>query len=82
MTVTISDIDIISLNNNLLEINYLCKTKQVSYCIADFGGNVLKRGNYNCLEENRLAIDCLPKGFYTLCIIDGDDLTKSRFLKD
>lgn len=81
MVVTTSEI-ISLMNSEVLEINYLCKTKQVSYCIADFGGNVLNRGNYNCLSENKLPINNLPKGIYTLCIIDGDHLTKSGFLKD
>jgi hypothetical protein len=75
-------LDIISLKETELEVNYLCKTKQVSYCIADFGGNVLMRGDYKCLTENKLSINILPKGIYTLCIIDGDSLIKARFLKD
>jgi hypothetical protein len=70
------------MNNDVLEVNYLCKTDQVSYCIADYGGNVLIRGNYTCLKENKLPINSLSKGNYTLCIIDGDQLTKFRFLKD
>jgi hypothetical protein len=69
-------------NNNALELNYLCKTPQVTYSIADFGGNVMKRGNYNCIENNILPIEELPKGMYTLCIIDGDELCKSRFQKN
>ena len=50
--------------------------------IADFGGNVMKRGEYNCLENNKLIIEELPKGTYTLCIIDGDQLSKKRFEKN
>ena len=73
---------ITSVNNNALELNYLCKTPQVTYSIADFGGNVIKRGNYNCVENNKLFIEELPKGMYTLCIIDGDELCKSRFQKN
>jgi hypothetical protein len=69
-------------NKEMLEVSYSCKTKQVNYCIADFGGNVLIRGNYHCLTENKIFINCLQKGIYTLCIIDGDILTKARFLKD
>jgi hypothetical protein len=42
----------------------------------------MKRGDYNCIEDNTLPIDELPKGMYTLCIIDGDELSKSRFQKD
>jgi hypothetical protein len=70
------------ITNNVLELHYLCRTKQVTYCIADFGGNVLVRGNYNCLEENKISIEKLPRGSYTVCIIDGDQLSKFRFLKD
>ena len=71
-----------SINNEQLELNYLCKTTQVSYSIADFGGNVIKRGNYSCILENKLIIADLPKGMYTLCIIDGDQLSKTRFQKN
>lgn len=69
-------------NNAFLQLNYTCKTKHVSYSIADFVGNVIKRGDYNCIQENKLAIDDLPKGAYTLCIVDGDSLTKLRFNKN
>ncbi|MCX6294608.1 MAG: hypothetical protein NTX97_00850 [Bacteroidetes bacterium] len=68
-------------NNGVLELQYLCKTSHVTYSISDFGGNVMKRGDYNCLENNTLFIEELPKGFYTLCIIDGDQLIKNRFQK-
>ncbi len=73
---------ITSINNNALILNYLCKTEQVTFSIADFVGNVIKRGNYNCIENNKLSIEELPKGTYTLCIIDGDQLAKKRFEKN
>jgi hypothetical protein len=80
---TTATIDLISIvNNEVLELNYLCKTPQVIYSVADFAGNVLMRGNYNCLENNKLSITGLPKGMFTLCIIDGDSLTKAHFQKD
>jgi len=76
-------IDLISkANNEVLELNYLCKTPQVIYSVADFAGNVLMRGSYNCLAHNRLSITALPKGMFTLCIVDGDSLTKARFQKN
>lgn len=70
-----------SIQNNTIELDYLCKTSQVTYSIADFVGNVMKRGSYNCTENNKLIIEELPKGTYTLCIIDGDELSKTRFQK-
>lgn len=80
---TIATVDMIScIKNDALELNYTCKTPQVTYSIADFGGNVIKRGSYSCVENNKLLIDDLPKGIYTLCIIDGDQLSKSRFQKN
>jgi hypothetical protein len=68
--------------NEFLEINYLCKTKHVTYSISDFGGNVMLRGDFNCIEKSRLFITELSKGMYTLCIIDGDELTKTSFKKN
>lgn len=73
---------ITTVNNNNLELDYKCQTSQVTFSIADFGGNVMKRGEYNCLENNKLTIEELPKGTYTLCIIDGDQLSKKRFDKN
>lgn len=78
----ISENIILSGNNEALELRYLCKTSQVTYSIADFGGNVMKRGSYNCLESNKLLIEDLPSGRYTLCIIDGDQLSKTLFQKN
>ncbi len=69
-------------NNRAIELQYLCKTSHVTFSIADFGGNVMKRGDYNSLENNTLIIEELPKGIYTLCIIDGDQLFKMRFQKN
>lgn len=71
-----------SINSDTLELNYQCQTGQVTFSIADFGGNVMKRGSYNCIENNKLIIEELPKGIYTLCIIDGDQLSKKRFEKN
>lgn len=80
---TTATMDMISsINNDALELNYRCQTTHVTFSIADFGGNVMKRGDYNCIENNKLIIEELPKGTYTLCIIDGDQLSKSRFEKN
>lgn len=81
MTLISTDI-ISSMNNDALELHYMCKTRHVTFSIADFGGNVMKRGNYDCIKNNTLYITDLPKGTYTLCIIDGDQLCKTRFQKD
>ena len=76
-------IEIVSVHQNaVLEVNYHCKTNQVSYSIADYVGNVIMRGNYDCLIGNKLDIASLSKGAYTLCIIDGDSLIKTRFQKN
>jgi hypothetical protein len=69
-------------NNQVLEFKYSCKTDQVSYCIADFAGNVIMRGQFDNLDKNKISISKLQRGMYTLCIVDGDTLVKNRFLKD
>jgi hypothetical protein len=79
---TITATDIISFGEEkLLEVNYICRTQQVSYCIADFGGNVLMRGDFKGLMESKISVKHLPNGKYTFCIIDGDKLIKAPFLK-
>lgn len=70
------------IENCSIEVKYLCQTPTVIYSIADFIGNIVKRGDFNCLVDSRLDIHDIPKGSYTLCIIDGDQLTKLRFQKN
>lgn len=75
--------EIISIvENAVLEVNYLQKNKSVVYSIADFIGNIVQRGNFNEGKNKRLDIQSIPKGMYTLFIIDGDCLTKVRFNKN
>jgi hypothetical protein len=75
--------DIFSIENNqVLELNYTCKVKHASYCIADFGGNVIMRGHLDALDNKKISIGNLGKGLYTLCIVDGDILIKNRFQKN
>jgi hypothetical protein len=61
-----------------LVFNYSCRTSHVTYSVADFGGNVLIRGDFRCLEENKIPIQNLKSGLYTLCIVDGDQLITNR----
>jgi hypothetical protein len=70
------------IDNAALELHYMCQTKHVSYSIADCDGYIVKRGSYDCIIDNKLPIADIPKGFYVLCIIDGDLLTKARFRKN
>lgn len=67
-------------NKQYIEFSHMCKTTHATYCIADYGGNVLRRGDYK--SENKISISDLPAGMYTLCIIDGDTLVKTRFHKN
>jgi hypothetical protein len=69
------------INNAALELNYKCRTEAVSFSIADIGGNILRRGTFQAIKDKRLSIETLPKGAYTLCIVDGDQLTKAGFIK-
>ncbi len=69
-------------NNEELKIDYSPQTEQVTYSVADFVGNVIKRGDYSSLIENKLTIEDLPKGNYMLCIVDGDNLFKTFFSKN
>jgi hypothetical protein len=68
------------IEREFVEFTYACKTKQATWCIADFSGNILKRDQYR--SGQKLSIAGLPKGFYTFCIVDGDTLIKTRFQKD
>lgn len=70
------------IDNAYLELNYQCKTPQVSYSIADYVGNIVLRGSYDCIINNKLDVQELARGVYMLCIIDGDSLIKTRFMKN
>jgi len=75
--------DIISqVSTTNLTISYECQTDRVLYSIADFGGHLLKRGSCHDVKDNTIDISDLPKGNYTMCIIDGAELIKERFQKD
>jgi len=70
------------LHADVLELKHACKTAQVSYSVADVAGNVLLKGTYNCSGKNEISIAKLPRGFFTVCIVDGDSMVKSHFQKD
>jgi hypothetical protein len=75
--------DIVSvIDNRFIALNYQCRTEHVSYSIADYVGNIVKRGGYDCIINHKIDIQSIPKGIYVLCIIDGDSLTKLRFQKN
>ncbi len=70
------------IDNSALELNYVCNTNHVSFSIADYDGNILIRGPFEEIENFRIDIIGIPKGRYMLCLIDGDTLTKLRFVKN
>ena len=75
--------DIITqVSTNNLTIGYECKTDRVLYSIADYGGHLLKRGSCHDVIDNTIDISDLPKGNYTMCIVDGSELIKARFQTD
>ena len=83
LVMTSATAEIVSIiDNKVLEINYLCKTKRVIYSIADIIGNIVKWGKYDCVIDNKLEMHDIPRGTYMLFIIEGDSLTKVRFMKN
>jgi hypothetical protein len=81
MQTAIKDIYFIE-DRKYLVFNYDCRTSQVTYSVADFGGNVLIRGDFRCLQENKIPIRNFRAGLYTLCIVDGDQLITNRIKID
>jgi hypothetical protein len=67
------------LDNATLQISYICKTERVRYSIADFIGNVVLTGIFECSIKNIVNIEKLPHGIYFLYMIDGDSYTKEKF---
>jgi hypothetical protein len=71
----------LQLEADQLKINYQSKTSHVIYSIGDFAGNVRIRGLYHQLLNSQVDVSSLPKGTYTFCLVDGDILTKHRFVR-
>jgi hypothetical protein len=71
--------DALLIEREFVKFTYACKTKQATWCIADFSGNILKRDHYE--PGQQFSIASLPKGLYTFCIVDGDTVVKAKFQK-
>jgi hypothetical protein len=79
---TVISSTLISIENDILKLNYSENTNHVSYCVADFWGNVVARGGIDELKDRKLEISKLRAGAYTFCLIDGDSLSTQRFQKN
>ncbi len=69
-------------DNEVLELNYSCRTTRVTYSIADLTGNIVLKGLFNCQEKNSIPIQKLPRGFFMLYIVDGGSLIRTHFQKN
>ncbi len=81
MTLTMTELVSIT-DNEMLELNYSCKTARVTYSIADLTGNIIMTGFYNCEEKTKIPIQKLPRGFFLLYIVDGGSLIRTHFQKN
>lgn len=68
--------------SDTLQFNYRFTTERVTYSISDLSGAVCLRGKLDSGSSNSLNIDSLSKGYYTFCIIDGDNVARARFRKN
>lgn len=68
--------------SDTLRFNYKFATGRVTYSISDLSGSVCMRGKLDGGSSNSLSIHSLSKGYYTFCIIDGENVSKAGFRKN
>ncbi|TND09461.1 MAG: hypothetical protein FD123_1267 [Bacteroidetes bacterium] len=61
-----------------LLLHFRRQTEKTSYSIFDLGGSEVKSGKLEGKDTHQVPVKELVKGIYLLCIIDGDQLYKTR----
>lgn len=69
----------ISVRGKYMEVAFTCSATRTSYCICDLSGKELKAGALEKTDNHQFDISGIASGIYYLCIIDGDELHKSKF---
>lgn len=69
----------ISVRGKYMEVAFTCSATRTSYSIFDLAGKELKAGSLEKTDNHRFDISDMTSGIYCLCIIDGDELHKSKF---
>ncbi|CAN5368899.1 hypothetical protein BH09BAC5_BH09BAC5_17010 [soil metagenome] len=65
--------------NKDLILNYDLVTEKCSWSIFDLSGMELCKGTLNGNAPHKIPVACLSPDLYQLCVIDGDQLSKTKF---
>lgn len=67
------------ITNNDLVLNYELLTEKCSWSIFDISGMELCKGTLNGTAPHKISVAFLSPDLYQLCVIDGDQLSKTKF---
>ncbi len=65
--------------SNLLTLQFIAKTKSVSYEVYDLTGRIVLKGNID--ESNMISIQSISEGLYIIKLVDGAQTFLSKFMK-
>lgn len=70
---------LIQVTGGRLEVDFVCAATKTSFCICDLAGKELKAGKFEQASHHSVDLNGITAGIYNLCIIDGDQLHKTKF---
>lgn len=70
---------LINVTGGRLEVDFVCAATKTSFCICDLAGKEMKAGKLEQASHHIVDLSGITAGIYNLCIIDGDQLHKTKF---
>lgn len=70
---------LINVTGGRLEVDFVCTATKTSFCICDLAGKEMKAGKFEQASHHTVDLSGIAAGIYNLCIIDGDQLHKTKF---
>jgi hypothetical protein len=70
---------LIQITGGRLEVDFDCAATKTSFSICDLAGKEMKAGKLEQASRHILDLGGISAGIYNLCIIDGDQLHKTKF---
>ncbi|CAN5900798.1 hypothetical protein BH11BAC7_BH11BAC7_15530 [soil metagenome] len=68
-----------SITNDVLFLDYELLTEKCSWCIFDLSGVEIRKGYLDGEPPHKISVEGLSPALYQLCVIDGDNLRKTKF---
>ncbi|MEO5643777.1 MAG: hypothetical protein ABIQ40_00325 [Bacteroidia bacterium] len=68
-----------SITNDVLFLDYELQTEKCSWSIFDLAGIEISKGSMDGDPPHKISLKNLSPALYQLCVIDGDNLRKTKF---